>query len=268
MDCQSFQPGGQEQNQAPIPEIPKTQNLSERLRPYQWHIAIVGGIIIALLFGAYSYLKYTNEQLAQKVVPTFTSRVDATTDWKTYTNTQYGFEFKYPLGHELEKFDFINNTEGTEDHSVSFAIEDNKRGVGYDGIIYFAVKVGIGNPENFIKNAYSPLRYDEWTSGGKLQKTTFAGRPAIIDKSNAFNGGYFSAYIYGKDDSYFILISQGSNNELLTQILSTFKFIESTDLSTGKTYRNEQYGFEVKIPQDWTVTPSQDYPNASELFFR
>ncbi|GEM_PF-1413537 len=50
------------QFQAPTPEIPKPQNLSDRLMPYRWHIVIAGGIIIALLFGAYSYAKYLNQQ--------------------------------------------------------------------------------------------------------------------------------------------------------------------------------------------------------------
>jgi type II secretory pathway pseudopilin PulG len=71
MDYQSFQPGGQSQNQAqtspPLPEIPKSQNLNDRLMPYRWHIAVVGVIIIVVLFGAYSYLKYTNQQNDAKV---------------------------------------------------------------------------------------------------------------------------------------------------------------------------------------------------------
>ena len=234
VDYRSFAPGG---SNAPS-NAPSTPPPVLLLPPPQKHFvnhkfASTFVILILLALGSYAGLLYWQNQIdTQEVPPAFTPRAEETADWKTYTNTQYGFEFKYPAGHELEKFDFINNTYGIEDHSVSFAIEDGKRGMGYDDTIVFGVKVGGGNPESFIKNAYGE-RYNEWISNGKLQKISLAGRQAIVDNTNTFNGGFYSSYIYGKDDSYFILISQGSNNELLNQILSTFKFTDSANLTAS-----------------------------------
>ena len=126
MDYQSFQPGGQDQNQVPvtpppIPETSKSPNLSERLRPYRWHIAISGGIIIALLFGAYSYSKYLvqqNDEAVTKQAEDAQNKIDeirqkraqdATANWQTYTNTQYGFEFKYPDKFDIKEEDFVSS---------------------------------------------------------------------------------------------------------------------------------------------------------------
>jgi len=54
-------------------------------------------ILILLGTGAYAGLWYwQNQQLTQEVVPTFTPRANATAGWKTYTNTQYGFEMQIP----------------------------------------------------------------------------------------------------------------------------------------------------------------------------
>ena len=85
----------EQQYQAPMQSAPK-HFLNKKF--------IVTFVILALLgTGAYAGIWYwQRQQLAQEVVPTFTPRpsvtatADPVADWKTYTNTQYGFEFKYP----------------------------------------------------------------------------------------------------------------------------------------------------------------------------
>ncbi|OGN34331.1 MAG: hypothetical protein A3I39_00275 [Candidatus Yanofskybacteria bacterium RIFCSPLOWO2_02_FULL_47_9b] len=60
---------------------------------------IVTFIVLALLgSGAYAGIWYWGNQKYsfKDMNPVFTPRPDPTADWKTYTNTQYGFEFKYP----------------------------------------------------------------------------------------------------------------------------------------------------------------------------
>ncbi len=51
------------------------------------------------------------------------------------------------------------------------------------------------------------------------------------------------------------LFSGGSNQEqcdnIFNQILSTFKFIEKGETVNWNTYRNEDYGYEIKYPSDW-----------------
>ncbi len=63
-------------------------------------ILISAFVLAGISYGGIWY--WQNQQVAQEVAPTFTPQpsvsatLDATADWKTYTNTQYGFEFKYP----------------------------------------------------------------------------------------------------------------------------------------------------------------------------
>ena len=51
---------------------------------------------------------------------------------------------------------------------------------------------------------------------------------------------------------------------LINQILSTFKFIDKKDISTWKTYRNDEYGFEFKYPGSWSISPRTDGINLSK----
>src|SRR3989344_6658497 len=59
--------------------------------------AITLVILLLLGTGAYAGIWYwQKQQVTQEAGPTFTPRADVTANWKTYTNTQYGFGFKYP----------------------------------------------------------------------------------------------------------------------------------------------------------------------------
>jgi len=62
--------------------------------------------VVLLLLGASAYAGiwyWQNQQVVQEAGPTFTPRADVTANWKTYTNTQYGFEIKYPASFRLSE---------------------------------------------------------------------------------------------------------------------------------------------------------------------
>ncbi len=100
MDYTSFTPGNNSINNSIPPPTP--QYFVPEPKHFLNKKFIVTFVILLLLGGsAYAGIwMWQNQQVAQEVAPTFTPRpsvaANPTADWKTYTNTQYGFEFKYP----------------------------------------------------------------------------------------------------------------------------------------------------------------------------
>ncbi len=186
------------------------------------------GVFVALI-GLGGYFSWSKKLDKTEPITSSTSQVD-TLNWKTYRNNEYRFEFQYPAGHELYKSDFTYTKDGFEEHAVGFAIEDERYGeMDYEDTITFRVKAGIGSPEEFWEtlndNPYDERKrenlYEEGLASGRLKKIIFAGQPGFVDTEW---GPYNNIWVYGKNDTYFIMIEQQSNAEMLSQILSTFKF--------------------------------------------
>ena len=80
-----------------------------------------------------------------------------------------------------------------------------------------------------------------------------------LDGNNKFSiiRGYLNeAYhinLLNQED--FILDIQQDN--IFNQVLSTFRFIGKAQTDNWETYKNEKYGFEVKIPEDWVIIEPQ-----------
>lgn len=179
-------------------------------------------------------------------------------DWKTYTNNQYGFELKYPSNWVIE------NTVDVEPN-----IREEKG--FFDGLGGNVRLTIYKNPNNlsakdwyqqtlvgyeFSSEAGSP-KYD-----GKLDKIESVqnGIRVITPRPNYINNRVFiktgNSIIrigtnYSESDS-----SKESRILLFDKILSTFKFVNSgskIDTSNWKTYVNSQYGFEIEYPKDWIL---------------
>lgn len=234
MDNTSFQPGGQEQNQNPIPEIPKTQNLSDRLMPYRWHIVIVGGIIIALLFGAYSYAKYVAQQKNAEVVKqvedvqkkideirlkrlnspsTGSGQSVVPTDWKTYTNTQYGYSISYPPSYSIKTTDYCGNAgcDLVQPTSSSYAVYIERPGGNEVMRDYVLVSLAKKGEEYFYINS-GEQSLDFMGYKAKLKST----EGELMTKSLVVNRG---DYIFHVSADYNL-----TNSGVSFDILSTFKF--------------------------------------------
>ncbi len=255
MDYQSFQPGGQNQNQnqtPTVPEISKPQNLNERLRPYKWHIAISGVIIIAILFGAYSYLKHINQQNdaavakqaedAQKKIDEIIQKRSqyVTTTWQTYSNTQYGFEFKYP----------DDWTHESVDKSLFFH-DPNQKDANLSGLF-------IGESDKSVSDAVNDLLARVKTDSSSQilanRNIQFAGQAAVevhylyyTSVGNSFE----DRYIFVRKSNFTLIINYNVKDAISDQILSTFKFT-GTSLPTP-------------IP---TATPVSDSGVSGTIIFR
>ena len=182
---------------------------------------------------------------------------------KVYKNKEYGFELKYP-----EDWCQRDNYQGTDIMLLNTDKEIIRGGLRPDDYWlspynkrnpkYTDNWVGIGinayqkpvdfNWDSWMKDNFSAIEkyenldYSNLNSdlkGIKVVKSIGGISNIFLEGENKiFNIRFFSAFPYDVDDD-------GLN--YFEQVISTFKFIE-TDISNWQTYRNEEFGFEVKYP--------------------
>lgn len=185
---------------------------------------------IAILFVAVLYLLFLNLQkpvvpIVETQVPTVaptkaitpTTVIDQSTDWKTYSNKELSFEFKYP-----PEIKYLDNNE--------FAMN------GYQGVVTLqnyppSVLPNIGDDATFQMLVYTKKNINKINS---TAKNIFANDENIIVFENNLN--------------------KTGDNQLFNQILSTFKF---TNISQATNPSVEAKKFlDAYVAGDWTTTKS------------
>ena len=219
-----------EENFSPIQPVLEPEKSNAKLIIV---IAIIV-VIVAITAGVVGYLfaKKTNAPATEPVAtqpvavqqPTteavVTQPADETADWKTYTNTKYGFEFKYPQ---------------------SYSIQDIKEGI-------VAVKsMSNSGPANLNvqinqEGSLNSLSLDEImqaklksSSTANVQKITIAGQPAYEGVSLGMVSSY-AVYLKNGNNFFELMFDTGNRNTLAENkaglsedqktMLSTFKFTE------------------------------------------
>ena len=179
-----------------------------------------------------------------------TSTVD-TSNWKTYTNTKYGFEVQYPQEWDIS---IPNNTA--------------------DVIVLFHQKNSQENTENpvlwiSVLEKYKDKELQEVFNGVYEPKYNFSTECQKIT-TTAGASGYSCSTVNGDDHLLFVsngLIFEIFNsmlNKTADKVISSFKFTTpQADTSNWKTYTNTKYGFEFKYPADlavefWATTTTSD----------
>jgi len=155
-----------------------------------------------------------------------------TEDWKAYKNEQHGFEMKYPK--EFEKISASNfeSKRGSINLSVLPEKFDPQNIQGILEKIKNPALVKIGNKDGY--------QYNEADGGCAWEKIrTGLNNNATLDIS----------FVSCGDNLDSGLTPVMYDKILIAQVLSTFKFTDQT--ADWKTYKNEEYGFEMKYPDEF-----------------
>jgi len=175
-------------------------------------------IVLIVAGGAFGAIWWWGSRSSQVAVPSATP--DQTADWKTYTNTQYGFEFKYPS-------------------SIYFSSEGLSKDGGY--IIIFVGDKQIGELGPFFQIQIEKTNLDNldnYLESLGLNISNFnltnLDDASAVSQQSIGKAGLKSAYtiIAIKNKQAFILDFDSSSGEdrnlmevIFKEMISTFKFI-------------------------------------------
>ncbi len=209
-------------------------------------------VLAALIFGIGGYYlgsrQVKNTSTSATVTPsavaskrvaatvTATSSVDATANWKTYTNDTYGFSFKYPSDWvERGKSEHGIRFNGPENEVVRKQIEETPPGYS-DGYTDDVILV-FNSLQNYAKSTLNKevdsldkLIQEEQLKGSQIssaQKTTWGGQDAWDYIANGM-GSYYEIITKNGSDVISLAFGNADSKSKLTaldkQILSTFQF--------------------------------------------
>lgn len=200
-------------------------------------------LLIALGVGGYFFLESRRIDYVMQPIPVTVSSNESstsaeTTNWKTYTNTKYGYRFQYPNNYILNNG--VSNIKTDGDSIPQIFVKLKEADGKYDDIFY--VKIINKSPQSgdFTPDVYSNIfnTYTNLFLSSKvgenivipyMTKLTFT---RLVDKTvgeksaMVFRGNSFGDDIIVVNTNKYIYIFPGSGNNIYQQILSAFKFIQ------------------------------------------
>jgi|GEM_PF-2726585 len=221
------------QPQNPIPEIKPAHHL-----PLKYWLPILIAATLLAGVGIFYLADSFDKDLSSEVSVSDAQQMmhkdpEDMSDWKTYRNEEFGFEFQYP--------------KPPLDEDVNEHQKPGSKEIALDFYLGRAANI------NFFISSYD----DAPKPGDKCIGINVNSIGAVQCKGLGTANFYFITTFIKKDGiSYYISFSTESEQDkdlidLHNKVLDTFKFIEPSQNETigWKTYRNEQ--FEFQYPADW-----------------
>jgi hypothetical protein len=197
--------------------------------------SIVLVVVVVILVGVVGYFAFVkkSEPIAQQPTPTPALK-DETSSWKTYTNAQYGFEFKYP-----KELYLVVNSHG-DGGLITISDKKNWETEGERAILVISLNAATF-PVEESNTGISEKNFPITELEKKLNlaiKSNFQGDPPW---------GWFNISIPLKDESKFLNfnirisslddVGYGGNNKyikLAGDILSTFEFTATSNKAVNR----------------------------------
>jgi hypothetical protein len=232
-----------------VPPSTPTQNPKSR----NWKKWIfIGGIILVILLTGTAYV--LSQQESKKTKPPTKQPVskptptpDPTADWKTYTNTKYGYSLKYP-----QKWDISALNDYLENPNPQFpdagAIQSICTG---PNSCPFNINIFKDSLENKLSEFTKTLTNQDPTfiiSTTDISNNGIAGKKIITKGSQPGTPGYH--HLYAKNEYVYIIDATDIAGSKLSeeiypqtlQILKSFKFAEQAPVSRVPKTACEQSG--------------------------
>ncbi|OQA52139.1 MAG: hypothetical protein BWY43_00625 [candidate division WS2 bacterium ADurb.Bin280] len=152
----------------------------------------------------------TTTTALKSTTATTSATADETASWKTYTNEEYGFSFKYPGDYRLEE----NVTPGEDNSNIVFNVAGvEKDSAGDWGIMIIVEDSNLESSIQALKDRNSSAEYSESTK-------SISGKSWIAE----YNGVTYEYFSENNGYTYRIGWAIGDTNRIEDQILSTFQF--------------------------------------------
>ncbi|MFH1366794.1 MAG: PsbP-related protein [Patescibacteria group bacterium] len=158
---------------------------------------------------------------------------DETAEWKTYTNTTYGYSFKYPASFQLNTQNQPTEVVVSNENTGNIKITLVHKQYNVDDLISDQSEyTGIASKSVGGKNGYA-YGYADAGWGFSYIKLPLNYETIIISFSSSIE----------------MTNSISDNATFQNQVLSTFQFTDET--AVWKTYNNSTYKYQIKYPDNW-----------------
>ncbi len=159
-----------------------------------------------------------------------TPSTDPTANWKTYTNSKYNFTFKYPDNKRVV-FDTIGYGVLSKHMVISISLYSNgfqmpKFNTGFKGELTFSITV-VPTPDNNVVNWVKEESRLTWIYDARVEKSVMDNLPGytLVEQKKGLN----KLVVTNHNNNLFLINAYGESkyaiNDMFTQILSTFKFL-------------------------------------------
>ena len=149
---------------------------------------------------------------------------DKTANWQTYTNSEYGFEFKYPKDLIINQTDSNNVTIGSQAVTyIAIKRHPSRQNIDFQSFIQEKLVEDFGSLLDVNK-----IKWTEWAHKDIFNQ--YAIDAEFENIAGGYSGNVVWTYFVKGDWVYRISALQGYNNAdqkaFQNQILSTFKFLD------------------------------------------